>query len=78
MIFETLFAREVYIRLAEDKSGFVCTVGLGPFISKSVEFALKGGSALSRKLTEELLSTRALRRKSPTLPRPSGLSMPAD
>jgi hypothetical protein len=36
----TLFAREVYIRLTDDKSGFVCTVTDGKFYTKATEFAL--------------------------------------
>lgn len=36
----TLFAQDVYIRLAEDNSAFVCTIKCGRFYSKTTEFAL--------------------------------------
>jgi len=36
----TLFAQDVYIRLAEDNSAFVCTIKWGGFFSKMTEFAL--------------------------------------
>jgi hypothetical protein len=36
----TLFAGNVYIRLADDNSGFVCTIRYGKFYSKATEFAL--------------------------------------
>lgn len=36
----TLFARNVYIRLAEDNSAFVCTIKRGRFYSKTTEVAL--------------------------------------
>jgi len=36
----TLLRREVYIRLADDESGFVCTVQYGKFHAKATEFAL--------------------------------------
>jgi len=37
----TLFTKDVYIRLAEDKSAFVCTTKWGRFFSKMTEFALR-------------------------------------
>ncbi len=36
----TLFARNVYIRLAEDNSAFVFTIKCGKFYSKTTEVAL--------------------------------------
>lgn len=36
----TLFAHDVYIRLAEDNSAFVCTIKSGRFYSTTTEFAL--------------------------------------
>ena len=36
----TLLTREVYIRLADDETGFVCTVKYGKFYAKAKEFAL--------------------------------------
>jgi len=36
-----LFAKDIYIRLAEDKSAFVCTTKWGRFFSKIIEFALR-------------------------------------
>lgn len=36
----TLFAREVYVRLTDDRPGFVCTVKYGKFYAKATEFAL--------------------------------------
>jgi hypothetical protein len=36
----TLFARRVYIRLAEDNSAFVCTTKCGRFYSTTTEVAL--------------------------------------
>ena len=36
----TLFARDVYIRLAEDNSAFLCTIKRGRFYSKTTEVAL--------------------------------------
>lgn len=35
----TLFAGDVYIRLADDNTGFVCTVKYGKFNSRATEFA---------------------------------------
>jgi hypothetical protein len=40
-----LFAREVYIRLSEDGSHFVCTTAYGRFYTKKAEFALDDPSA---------------------------------
>ena len=37
----TLFTKEVYLRLSEDKSAFVCTTRWGRLFSKMTEFALK-------------------------------------
>lgn len=39
-----LFAKEVFIRLAEDDSAFVCTTKYGKFFSKAAEFALNSQS----------------------------------
>jgi hypothetical protein len=36
----TLFAQEVYIRLADDNASFVCTVKYGKLYAKATEFAL--------------------------------------
>jgi hypothetical protein len=36
----TLFAPEVYIRLADDQASFVCTVKYTKFCAKATEFAL--------------------------------------
>lgn len=35
-----LFTREVYIRLTDEETGFVCTVKHGKFYAKATEFAL--------------------------------------
>ena len=35
------FTQEVYIRLANDQTGFVCTVKYGKLYSKATEFPLK-------------------------------------
>lgn len=35
-----LFAQDIYIRLAEDNSAFVCTIKWGRFSSNTVEFSL--------------------------------------
>jgi len=35
----TLFAREVYVRLTDNKQGFVCTVKQGRFFTKTTRFA---------------------------------------
>jgi len=74
MIFESLFAREVYIRLADDKGGFVCTVRRGRFLSRSAEFRVEGHPILSLERAEELLSTRA---RQPIPPRLSRLGAPS-
>jgi len=37
-----LIPEEVYIRLAEDSSGFVCTIKYGKFDTRVTEFALDG------------------------------------
>lgn len=37
---DTLFAQEVYIRIAEDNSAFLCTIRRGRFYSKTAEFPL--------------------------------------
>lgn len=34
------FAQDIYIRLAEDHSAFLCTIQCGRFSSKTVEFSL--------------------------------------
>lgn len=78
MIFESLFAREVYIRLAEDEGGFVCTVRRGRFLSRSAEFRVEGHPILSLERAEELLSTRARDRRPLTLPRLSRLGAPSN
>jgi len=39
----TLFAREVYIRLTDDNESFVCTVRYGKLYGKTTEFALHPG-----------------------------------
>jgi hypothetical protein len=78
MIFESLFGREVYIRLAEDCSGFVCTVRRGRFLSKSAEFVVEGRPILSLERAEEPVSTRARDRRPPTQPRLSRLGTPTD
>ena len=36
----TLFSQEIYIRLTEDNSAFVCTIKRGRFYSKTTEVAL--------------------------------------
>jgi hypothetical protein len=36
----TPFSKEVYIRLAEDDSAFLCTIKCGRFYSKTSEFGL--------------------------------------
>jgi hypothetical protein len=36
----TLIAEEVYIRIADDQAGFVCTVKYGKFSAMVTEFAL--------------------------------------
>jgi len=36
----TLFAQDIYIRLTEDSSAFVCTIKCGRLFSKTTEFAL--------------------------------------
>jgi hypothetical protein len=36
----TLFSQEIYIRLTEDNSAFLCTIKRGRFYSKSTEVAL--------------------------------------
>ena len=78
MTFEALFAREVYIRLAEDRSGFVCTVRRGRFLSKSAVFGVEGRPILALERAEEPLSTRARDRRMLALPRFSRLGTPAD
>lgn len=35
-----LFAQDIYIRLAEDNSAFICTIKCGRFSSKTIEFSL--------------------------------------
>jgi hypothetical protein len=70
MTFEALFAREVYIRLAEDSSGFVCTVRRGRFLSKSAVFGMERRPILSLE--------RARDRRPLALPRFSRLGTPAD
>jgi hypothetical protein len=75
MIFESLFAREVYIRLAEDGGRFICTVRRGRFLSRSAEFRVEGHPILSLERTEELLSTRA---RPPIPPRLSRLGAPSN
>jgi hypothetical protein len=74
MIFESFFAREVYIRLAEDGGGFVCTVQRGRFLSRSAEFGVEGHPILSLERAEELLLTKAKDRR----PRLSRLENPTD
>jgi hypothetical protein len=36
----TLFAQDIYIRLTEDNSAFLCTIKRGRFYSKTTEVAL--------------------------------------
>jgi hypothetical protein len=50
----TLFAQEVYIRLADDKASFVCTVKYGRLYAKATEFALH------RQSTPDVLDERVL------------------
>lgn len=78
MTFEALFAREVYIRLAEDSSGFVCTVRRGRFLSKSTIFGVEGRPILSLERAEQPVSARARDRTPLALPRFSQLGTPAD
>lgn len=78
MIFESLFAREVYIRLAEDKSGFVCTVRRGRFLSRSAEYRVEGHPILSLERIDELLSTRARDRRPLTPAKLSRLGAPGN
>jgi len=54
MTMDTLLTREVYIRLNDDKPGFVCTVTYGKFYAKSTEFTVCHQASLS------LLDDRAL------------------
>jgi hypothetical protein len=37
---DNLFAQDIYIRLAEDYSAFICTTKYGRFSSKTIEFTL--------------------------------------
>jgi hypothetical protein len=74
MMFGALFAREVYIRLAEDRTGFVSTVRRGVFPAKSTEFAVESRPATAP--AEEPLSTRAMSRVSLTLLRLSRFGAP--
>ncbi len=78
MLFESLFAREVYIRLAEDGGGFVYTVRWGRFLSRAAEFGVEGHPILSLERAEELLLTKAKDRRPLTLPRFSRLETPTD
>jgi len=50
----TLFAQEVYIRLADDNASFVCTVKYGRLYAKATEFALH------RQSTPDVLDEKVL------------------
>jgi hypothetical protein len=61
---DTLFAGDVYIRLAEDNTGFVCTVKYGKFYSTATEFALEQSPApaVSDEMAPALARKRLSRR----------------
>jgi hypothetical protein len=53
MRLETLLAKEVYIRLAENETAFVCTVRYAGILGKSRQFALRVRPEVLRDLEEE-------------------------
>lgn len=54
----TLFEGEVYIRLTDDETAFVCTVKRGQFDVKVTEFALEGQSLTSASDEKSLVLAR--------------------
>ncbi len=53
MILKALFTREVRIRLADDSSGFICTVRRGPFAAKPAVIPLQERPSIATRVEQK-------------------------